>query len=273
MSSSSVRTKNIKNNSANGGYIIIFTLTERINTGCSIFEMPILKKELIGHKVVITDGVTPTNGIVIRQGYIFFMNDINIYYTPGSRLYVLTEKYKSYELPRIYDDYTQKLTDVTYYIREIKGASLAISMSFNVDYNTLAGTPELNDVLESNFIRTISDAMDIEPSRIVVTAINPGSVVIKFIILESSDATAPSPVDLGENLKFQLSRQDSQLYKDSFMRTAKSINISVTIKDLSITDADYLFMRDYYVHIYEKIVNDEIDVLGDIFEFLNISIE
>jgi hypothetical protein len=170
--------------------------------------MPILKKELIGHKVVITDGVTPTNGIVIRQGYIFFMNDINIYYTPGSRLYVLTEKYKSYELPRIYDDYTQKLTDVTYYIREIKGASLAISMSFNVDYNTLAGTPELNDVLETNFIRTISDAMDIEPSRIVVTAINPGSVVIKFIILESSDASAPSPVDLGENLKFQLSRQD-----------------------------------------------------------------
>jgi len=57
------------------------------------------------------------------------------------------------------------------------------------------------------------------------------------------------------------------------MRTAKSINISVTIKDLSITDANYLFMRDYYVHIYEKIVNDEIDVLGDIFEFLNISIE
>jgi hypothetical protein len=271
--SSSDRTKNIKNNSANGGYIIIFTLTERINKGCSIFEMPLLKKDLIGHKVVITDGVTPTNGIVIRQGYIYFMNDMPLYYTAGARLYILTEKYKSYALPEIYNNYTQKLTDVTYYIREIKDASLAITMSFNTDYNTLAGTPALSDALEANFIRILSDAMNIEPTRIVITAINPGSVVIKFLILESSDASAPNPVDLGENLKFQLSRQDSELYKNSFMRTVKSINISVTIKDLSISDEDYLFMRDYYVHIYEKIVNDEIDVLGDIFEFLNISIE
>lgn len=271
--SSSVRTRNIKNNSVNGGYIIILTLTERINKGCSIFEMPLLKPDLIGHKVVITDGVTPTNGIVIRQGYIYFMNDMPVYYTAGARVYVLTEKYKSYALPQIYKDYTRKLTDVMYYIREIKGASLAISMSFNVDYNALAGTPSLSDTLEANFIRIVSDAMNIASNRIVVTAINPGSVVIKFIILESSDASAPTPVDIGENLKFQLSRKDSELYKDSFMRTAKSINVLVELKDLSITDADYLFMRDYNVHIYEKIVNDEIDVLGDIFEFLNISVE
>ena len=273
MSSSSVRTKTIKNNSMNGGYIIIFTLTERINKGCSILEMPILKRELIGHKVVITDGVTQTDGIVIRQGYIYFMNDMPVFYTAGSRLYILTEKYKSYVLPKIYMDYTQKLADIMYYIREIKGASLTIAMSFNADYDAIAGTPELNDTLEANFRNIISDAMDISPNRIVVTEISRGSVVIKFIILESSDANSPTPVDIGENLKFQLTRQDSKLYKDDFLRTAKSINISVTLKELSITDTDYLFMRNYNVNIYEKIVNDEIDVLGDIFEFLNIVIE
>lgn len=271
--SSSVRTKNIKNNSVSGGYIIIFTLTERINKGCSILEMPILKKELIGHKVIITDGVTPTNGIVIRQGYIYFMNNMPVYYTAGSRVYILTEKYKPYALPQIYADYTQKLTDIMYYIREIKGASLNISMIFDTDYDALAGTSLLSDTLEANFINILSDAMDIAPNRIVVTGIKPGSIVIRFTILESSDVTAPTPVDIGEKLKFQLSTKDSKLYKDSFMRTAKSIDISVVLKDLSITDTNYLFMRDYNVHIYEKIVNDEIDVLGDIFEFLNITIE
>lgn len=270
---SGFRTKSIKNNSMGGGYFITFTLTERLNKGCSILEMPLLHRDLIGSKVVITDGVTPTSGIVIRQGYIFFMKDMPVYYTAGAQVYVLTEKYKSYELPKIYSDYTQALTNVTYYMREIKGASLNISMTFNADYEALAGTSELSDALESDFVRVLSEAVDIESNRVVITEIKPGSIVINFTILESLDITAPTPVDIGEELKFQLSRKDSKLYEDSFFRTAKSINISVVFKDLSVMDQGYLFFRDYNVHIYEKIVNEGIDVLGDIFEFLNITIE
>lgn len=271
--SSSSRTRNMKNSTSNGGYLITFTLTERLNKGCSILEMPLLKKELIGNKVIITDGVTTTNGIVVRQGYIYFLNDMPVYYTPGAKLYVLTEKYKSYALPAIYSAYTRTLVDVMYYIREIRGASLNITMSFDTNYSLYAGTPELSDTLEADFIRILSDAMGIESNRIVITEIRPGSVIVAFTVLESLDPSAPTPVDIGENLKFQLSRKDSKLYMDSFFRTAKSINISVALKDLSVTDPDYLFLRDYNVHIYEKIVNDEIDVLGDIFEFLNITIE
>jgi hypothetical protein len=87
------------------------------------------------------------------------------------------------------------------------------------------------------------------------------------------DPNTPTPVDVGEELKFQLNQKASKIYRDSFFRTAKSIHISIVLKDLSVTDQGYLFLRDYNVHIYEKIVNDEIDVLGDIFEFLNITIE
>jgi hypothetical protein len=270
---SSNRTKGIKNNSMGGGYFITFTLTDRLNKGCCILEMPLLHRDLIGSKVIITDGVTPTSGIVIREGYIFFLNDMPVYYTAGAQVYVLIEKYRSYELPKIYSDYTQAITNVRYYIREIKGASIDITMTFNTDYATLAGTPELSDALESEFVRVLSEAMAIESSRIVVTEIKPGSIVIRFIILESLDPTAPTPVDIGEELKFQLSRKDSKLYEDSFFRKAKSINISVVLKDLSVMDQGYLFFRDYNVNIYEKIVNEGIDVLGDIFEFLNITIE
>lgn len=270
---SSIRTKIRKNNSAIGGYIITFTLTERINKGCSLLEMPILSKELVCNKVMITDGTTNTYGIVIRQGYIFFLSDMPVFYAPGAKIYVLTDKYQSYALPKIYSDYTKKLTDILYYVREIRGAALNISMSFDTNYSLYAGTPELSDTLETDFIRILSDAMDIESNRIVITEIRPGSVIVVFTVLESLDPSAPTPVDIGENLKFQLSRKDSKLYMDSFFRTAKSINISVALKDLSVTDPDYLFLRDYNVHIYEKIVNEEIDVLGDIFEFLNITIE
>lgn len=271
--SSSIRTRNIKNNTTNGGYIINLILTTRINKGCSILEIPILKKELVDHKVLITDGITPTIGIVVQQGYIFLLTDAPVYYTPGAKLYILTEKYKQYELDRIYLKYKQTLTDILHYIREIKGASLSISMSFNVDYTTMAGTPELSDALEADFIRTLSDSMGIDSKRVVVTGITPGSVVIAFMILESQDATSQTPLDIGEELKFQLSKKDSKLYTYSLFRKAASLNISVNVKYLPVNDPAYLFLRDYNINIYEKIVNEEIDVLGNIFEFLNITIE
>jgi hypothetical protein len=263
----------IKNNSANGGYFISFTLTKRLNKGCSILEMPLLREDLLEHKVIITDGVTPTLGIVIRRGYIFFLNNMPVYYTPGAKVYILTEKFKQYALSSIYSNYIQTLTNVLYYIRQIRGASLDISMSFNEDYAALSGTPALSDALEAKFVSNLAEAMGIEPNRVVVTGIDPGSVIVKFVILESLDASAPTPVDTGEELKFQLTRKDSKMYEDEFFKNAKSIRLSVEVKDLSVTDPGYLFLRDYNVNIYEKIVNDEIDVLGDVFEFLNITIE
>jgi hypothetical protein len=271
--SSSVRTRNIKNNYASGGYFISYILTKRLNVGCTILEVPTLREDLVEHKVILTDGVTPTIGIVIRRGYIFFLNGMPVYYTPGARIYILNDKYQQYALPAIYSRYTKTLTDVLYYIRQIKGASLDISMSFNEDYAALAGTPEANDALEAKFVRSLAEAMGIEPNRIVITGINPGSVIVKFTVIESLDKNAPTPVDTGEELKFQLSRKDSKLYTDEFFKTAKSIRLDVEIKDLSVTDPSYLFLRDYNINIYEKIVNDEIDVLGDIFEFLDITIE
>lgn len=271
--SSSVRTRNIKNNMASGGYFISFILSKRLNIGCNLLEMPLLRDDLVNHKVILTNGATQTVGIVVRRGYIYFWNDLSIYYIPGDKVYILNEILNPYVLPGIYAKYTKTLTDVLYYIREIKGATLDISMTFNDDYATLAGTPELSDALEAKFIRNLAEAMGIEPNRVVVTGITPGSVVISFIVLESLDRSAPTPVDIGEELKFQLSRKDSALYTYPLFRTAKSINISVKVKDLSVTDPAYLYLRDYNINIYEKIVNEEIDVLGDIFEFLNIDIE
>ena len=270
---SSFRTKNLKNNSSVGGYFISFTLSKRLNQGCSILEMPLLRKDLMEHKVIITDGVTPTVGIVIRQGYIYFLNDMPVYYAPGAKVYILTEKFNKSALPWIYSSYTQTLTNVLYYIRQIRGASLDISMSFNEDYVALSGTPALSDALEAKFVNNLAEAMGIAPNRIVVTGIEPGSVIVKFVILESLDTTAPTPVDTGEELKFQLTRKDSKLYEDEFFKNAKSIRISVELKDLAVTDPEYLFLNDYNVNVYEKIVNEEIDVLGDIFEFLDIAIE
>jgi hypothetical protein len=271
--SSSIRTRQLKNNTTMGGYLVNFILTTRINKGFRILEIPLLKKDLVHHKVLITDGVTPIIGVVVQEYYIFVLTETPSYYTPGAQVYILTEKYKQSELEGIYLKYKQTLTDVLYFVREVEGASISIYMSFDVDYNTIAGTPELSDVLEADFIRALSDSLGIDSKRIVVTGITPGRVVITFLILESPDATSQTPLDIGEELKFQLSKKDSSLYTYSLFRKATSLNISVVAKYLPVNDPAYLFLRDYNINIYEKIINEELDVLGDIFEFLNITIE
>ena len=269
---SGIRTEKIKYNTEHGGYLITLTLTERINKGCSILALPILQYEWIGNKVILTDGVTPTNGIVVRQGYIYFLNDMPVYYIPGSKIYILTEKYKPYALRTIYSDYTRTLLNVIDVIRKTNGASLDISMSFDIDYTITAGIPALSDKFETDFIHMLSNAMGIESSRIIITSIKPGSVIVNFTIVESLDINNSTPVNVGENLKFQLSRKDSKIYNHDLFHKAKSINISVKLKDLSVTDECYLFLRNYNINIYEKIVNHNIDVLGDIFKFMNIDI-
>jgi len=271
--SSSIRTRNIKNDIAMGGYLITFTLTTRINRGCNILEIPILKSDLVEHKVLITDGETSTNGIIIQPGYIYFITDTPIFYTPGAQIYVLNERYKQYALTWIYPKYKKTLTDVLFYIAKIEDASLTITMSFDVDYYTVAGTPEASDVLETYLVQKLSESLDIDPKRVVVTRISPGSVVVVFMILESIDNTGQTSIDIGEEIKFQLSKQNSKLYESDLFRKAKSIQISVDIKDLAVTDPEYIFLRNYNINIYEKIVNEEIDVLGDLFEFLNVVIE
>jgi len=247
--SSSIRTNNIKKNTLDNGYIIVFTLNERINAGCSILELPFLQSNLIGHKVIITDGKTVTNGIVILQGYLFFMNNMPLYYTAGAKLYILTEKYNIYVLRDIYTQYREKLKNVTKFIRESKGATLDIAISFDADYATSAGTTELNDILETKVITALSNSLNISPNRLVIKSIRPGSVIIDFSILESLDVNEPSPVFVGEELKFQLSMRDSKLFKDDFINTAKSLYVSVNKKNMSITDPEYTFLRDYNVNI------------------------
>ena len=267
--SSSARTRDIKNSTILNGYSLSLTLTERINKGCNIIEVPFLKHELVGHKVIITDGKIPTRGIVIRPGYLYFFGDMPVYYIAGAKIYILTEKYKINDLITIYSDFITKLADVMYYIKTIKGASINVSMTFDSDYVSTAGTPSLNDDLDVIFSKTLADAMGIPTNRVVVTGINSGSVVISFTIIESQNVNDPTPVDVGENLRYQLGVSDSKLYANSFMKTAKSISV---IKNLSVTNPDFYFMRDYNVQIYEKIMNENIDVLGNIFKYLNINI-
>jgi hypothetical protein len=273
MINSSARTRGIRLNTINQGYIYTIVVDNRINKDSCILEIPFIDKSLIGNKVLLTNGVTQTEGIVVRPGYIFFIFNTHVYYANQSTIYILTDKYSISAMKSIYRMFLNTLNDVIEYTKTVTGATLSVSMRFTSDFETYAGTPELSDKLEEDFKTTLSVSLGISTDRIVVTEIKPGSIIINFTILEAITIGEPTPLDLGEEIQFQLTDTKSPIFQSDLTKTIQGFVVDVIVKDLGMVDSRLDFMRDYSIRIYEKIINDKLDDLGDIFSYLEIILD
>ena len=299
MISSGDLIKKKRANVMNGGYVGAFEIDDRVNVSCSILEIPQIGADLIGHKVIISDGVSSTDGIVIRRSFIYFMFKTSVFYAKGSTIYLLNEKYQQGTIKSIYVQFQDMLNQIIKYVKTIRRAAVDISVLIVADYETLAGTTSLSDELEDIFRTALAAILKIEKTRILVTEISPGivteispgivteispgivteispgivknGIIIKFTIMESPIYDEQTSIDIIEELRFQLSDINSAIYKDEFIKNIVAYRLEIKIHDLSTTDIKFDFMRDYALRLYERIVNERLDVIGNMFNNLSIN--
>ena len=283
MISSGDLIKKKRANVMNGGYVGAFEIDDRVNVSCSILEIPQIGADLIGHKVIISDGVSSTDGIVIRRSFIYFMFKTSVFYAKGSTIYLLNEKYQQGTIKSIYVQFQDMLNQIIKYVKTIRRAAVDISVLIVADYETMAGTTSLSDELEDIFRTALAAILKIKKTRILVTEISPGivneispgivknGIIIKFTIMESPIYDEQTSIDIIEELRFQLSDINSAIYKDEFIKNIVAYRLEIKIHDLSTTDIKFDFMRDYALRLYERIVNERLDVIGNMFNNLSIN--
>ena len=275
MISSGDLVKNKRANAMNGGYLGAFEIDDRVNMGCSILELPQIGADLIGHKVIISDGASSTEGIVIRRACIYFMFKTGVYYDKGSTIYILNENYQPGIIKSIDVQFQVTLNEIIKYVKTITRAAVDISIFIVADYETLAGTTLLSDQMEDVIKTALAVALKIDIKRILVTEIKPGGtntgIIIKFTIMESPIYDEQTPIDISEEFRFQLANIDSAIYKDDLIKNVIAYRLVIKIHDLNIIDVKYDFMRVYALRLYERIVNERLDTLGNMFNTLNVN--
>jgi len=102
------------------------------------------------------------------------------------------------------------------------------------------------------FITSLVTALGIVRNRIIINTIKPGSIIVKFSILESNDIIDTQPINIVEELKYQLSLPDSNIRKNKLLNNIKSLEVIIKQEDNN-TD---LLLNNYHIKIYQGILNN-----------------